>query len=357
MIQKIELLGKCSSELEDFAEELGEPRFRGRQLYKWIYQKNTGSFHEMNDIPRDLRFKLDEMAQISIPRVLKQRAAPDGTRKFLMELGDKKRIETVVIPQSEGKNAKYTICVSTQVGCPLQCVFCATGLSGFQRSLAAFEIAGQVLGSNRELMRRLKQKEPRLINNVVFMGMGEPMLNYHEMVKSVHLINEPKGINIGQRHITVSTAGHVEGILALAAEKLQVTLAVSLHAASDELRDQLMPINKKYPLRQLMPAIAEYIKQTGRRVTFEYVLLDEVNMRTQDADNLIRLVKPLLANINLIPYNIVTGANYLPPSPNKIKGFYQKLIQAGLNVTVRQERGADIDGACGQLAAHMIAKF
>jgi len=356
-MQKTELLGKSSSELEEFAEEQGEPRFRGRQLFKWIYQKNMGSFYEMNDIPRELRFKLDKIAQISIPRVLKQRVAADGARKFLIELGDKKRIETVIIPQGDNKDTKHTICVSAQVGCPLQCVFCATGLSGFQRNLEAFEIVGQVLGSNRELMRRLKKKEPKLITNVVFMGMGEPMLNYREMLKSIHMINEPKGMNIGQRHITVSTAGHAEGIQALAAEKLQVTLAVSLHAARDELRDRLMPINKKYPLQHLMESVAEYIRQTGRRVTFEYVLLDEINMRSVDADDLIRLVKPLLANINLIPYNKVTEASYEPPSPYKVKRFYQKLVQAGLKVTIRHERGADIDAACGQLAAHMAARF
>ena len=356
-MERTELLGMSSAQLEAFAEEVGEPRYRGRQLYEWIYRKNTGSFFDMNNIPRDLRFRFDEIAHVSIPRVLKQRVAADNTRKFLIELEDKKKIETVVIPQSESKDTRYTICVSTQVGCPLQCAFCGTGLSGFQRNLQAFEIVGQVLASNRELDRRIKRNDPKMITNVVFMGMGEPMLNYGEMIKSIYLINDQKGVNIGQRHITVSTAGHVDGIRAMAAEKLQVNLAVSLHAANDGLRDQLVPLNKKYPINKLFEAVSDYIKNTGRRVTFEYVLLDGVNMDQKDVDNLVRLVKPLLANVNLIPYNKVEGVPYKAPDSNKANLFYRKLLQAGLTVTIRQERGVDIDAACGQLVVSTATKF
>ncbi len=349
--KKIELLGMNQTELEDFAVNIAEPKFRGRQLYKWIYQKQTASFYEMSDIPRDLRFKLDDIAQISIPRFLKQRVSQDGTRKFLLEMNDKKRVETVIIPQTHEKNTQYTVCISSQVGCPIGCAFCATGAGGFQRNLLAYEIAGQVLSSRRELAKRLKRNEIDLITNVVYMGMGEPLLNYDEMIKSVYMLNEHNGINIGQRHITISTAGEVSGINRLLQEDLQVTLAISLHACDNELRNELVPINKKYPLEVLLDAAREYSKKSNRRVTFEYVLLDEVNTRKKDAEAVIRLLKPILANVNLIPYNEVSGLDFKRPSNHRINQFYQWLTAGGLNVTLREERGSDIEAACGQLAA------
>jgi 23S rRNA (adenine2503-C2)-methyltransferase len=348
---KTELLGMGIKELEDFMESVGESRYRGRQMHRWIYQKAVSSFYEMSDISRDLRTKLDELARISIPRVLKQRASIDGTRKFLMELEDKKRIESVVIPHSRNKDTRYTLCISTQVGCPIGCVFCATGNSGFQRNLEAYEMIGQVLGSERELQKRLKSNENGLITNVVFMGMGEPMLNYDQVIKSIYTLNDPKGINIGQRHITISTSGDVRGINQLAQENLQVTLAVSLHACSNELRDKLIPLNRKYPLEELIKSIEQYIRLTNRRVTFEYLLLDGVNDHKEDADKLITLLKPLLANVNLIPYNEVVGLEFKQPSPQQVNEFYYYLLQAGVNVTLREEKGADIEAACGQLRA------
>ena len=348
---KTELLGMGIKELEDFMESIGEPRYRGRQVHRWIYQKAVSSFYEMSDISRDLRTKLDELARISIPRVLKQRASIDGTRKFLMELEDKKRIESVVIPHSRNKDTRYTLCISTQVGCPIGCVFCATGSSGFQRNLEAYEMIGQVLGSERELQKRLKSNDNGLITNVVYMGMGEPMLNYDQVIKSIYTLNDPKGINIGQRHITISTSGDVRGINQLAQENLQVTLAVSLHACSNELRDKLIPLNRKYPLEELIKSIEQYIRLTNRRVTFEYLLLDGVNDHKEDADKLITLLKPLLANVNLIPYNEVVGLEFKQPSPQQVNEFYYYLLQAGVNVTLREEKGADIEAACGQLRA------
>lgn len=349
--KKTELLGMGQTELEDFVVSISEPRFRARQLYKWIYQKQTSSFYDMSDIPRDLRFKLDDIAQISIPRFLKQRVSHDGTRKFLLEMNDKKRIETVIIPQTHEKNTQYTVCISSQVGCPIGCAFCATGAGGFQRNLLAYEIAGQVLSSRRELAKRLKRYEPDLITNVVYMGMGEPLLNYDEMIKSVYMLNEHNGINIGQRHITISTAGEVTGIKKLLQEDLQVTLAISLHACDNELRNELVPINKKYPLEMLLDAVREYSEKSNRRVTFEYVLLDEVNIRKKDAEAMIKLLKPILANVNLIPYNEVSGLDFKRPSNHRINQFYQWLTAGGLNVTLREERGTDIEAACGQLAA------
>ncbi|KUG03780.1 ribosomal rna large subunit methyltransferase n [hydrocarbon metagenome] len=346
---KDELLGKSMEELQEYMMEMGEPAFRGRQLFKWIYAKEINSFYDMSDLPRELRKELDLTARISIPRVLKQRVSADGTRKYLLELRDKKRIETVLIPQGQEKESRYTICVSTQVGCPIGCSFCATGQSGFQRNMECYEIIGQVLGSKREIKRKLRTDEENIITNVVYMGMGEPLLNYDEMIKSIHMLNHPKGVNIGQRHMTVSTSGEVNGIRRLAQEGLQVTLAVSLHACDDELRNQLVPLNRKYSLDTLKDAIEYYISETNRRVTFEYVMLDEVNISRRDAENMITLIKPLLANVNLIPYNEVVGLDFKKPSRHKIQQFYNWLMEGGINVTVRDEMGADIMAACGQL--------
>lgn len=349
--EKTELLGMNMQELESFMISFGEPGFRGRQIHKWIYQKEVSSFYDMSDIPRELRQRLDEKAQISIPRVLKQRVSADGTRKFLMELDDKKKVETVVIPQTKDKNTKYSLCISTQVGCPIGCTFCATGASGFQRNLKYFEIVGEYLGSKRELEKKIKNSDKASITNVVYMGMGEPMLNYKEVIKSINSLNDPKGINIGQRHITISTSGDVNGIEQLSRENMQITLAISLHACNDELRNELIPINRKYPLEQLMSAVKNYIKQTNRRVTFEYIMLDDVNISRADADDMIKLIKPFLANVNLIPYNEVEDLKFKRPSDKKIRQFYNWLVQAGLNVSIREEKGGDIEAACGQLSA------
>jgi 23S rRNA (adenine2503-C2)-methyltransferase len=349
--EKDELLGMNMEELEAYMVELGEPAFRGRQIFKWIYGKETNSFYDMSDIPRELRKKLDTSAKISIPRVLKQRVSSDGTRKYLFELADKKKVETVLIPHSQAKDSKYTLCISTQVGCPIGCSFCATGQSGFQRNMEYYEIIGQVLGSSRDLKKKLKNPDENLISNIVYMGMGEPFLNYEATIKSIKMLNHPKGINIGQRHITVSTSGEVKGILRFAKEMMQVTLAVSLHACNDQLRNTLVPINRKYPLKDLMEAIEKYITISGRRVTFEYIMLDGINISRQDADDMIKLVKPLLANINLIPYNEIIDLPYKKPAPSNVQKFFNWLKDGGLNVVIREEKGADILAACGQLRA------
>jgi len=346
---KKQLLGLSLNELQDYITELGQPAFRARQIYKWIYEKQTASFYEMSDISRKFRQQLDEIAVVSIPRVLKQKVSSDGTRKFLMELDDKKKIETVVIPQSTEKNTRYSLCISTQVGCPVGCQFCATGSSGFQRSLEAYEMIGQFLGSKRELMKRLKQNDENIISNVVYMGMGEPFFNYDQVMSSIRVLIDPQGVNLGQRHITVSTAGEASGIERLAREDLQVTLAISLHACNDELRDKLIPLNRKYPLKKLMQAVSEYIEITNRRVTFEYIMLNEINIGKQDAQQLIKIVKPLLANVNLIPYNEVETLPFKRPSGYNVRQFYQWLVDGGLNVTIREEHGSDIEAACGQL--------
>ncbi|NLN88197.1 MAG: 23S rRNA (adenine(2503)-C(2))-methyltransferase RlmN [Syntrophomonadaceae bacterium] len=350
LANRTELLGMDLKSLESYMQSLGEPRYRANQIFAWIYRKAVGSFYEMSDIPKELRLRLDAAAQVSIPRVLKQRVSADGTRKFLFEMNDKKRIEAVVIPQSRDKHTRYSLCISTQVGCPLGCLFCATGQSGFQRNLQTYEMVGQVLGSRREMTRKLKTDDQDLITNVVYMGMGEPMLNYDAVISSIRALNDHKGINIGQRHITISTAGEVQGIRRLAEEGLQVTLAISLHACNDELRDRLIPLNRKYPLQAVVEAVDHYTTRTNRRVTFEYIMLDDVNTSPEDARAMIALIKPLLANVNLIPYNEVSGLEYKKPSSARIRRFYNLLADAGLNVTLREEHGGDIEAACGQLS-------
>lgn len=343
-MEKTELLGLGVPELELFLSGIGQPAYRGRQIYKWIYQKHTASFAEMSDLPRELRANLEAGALVSIPRLLKHRISRDGTHKLLLELKDHRQLECVIIPQGEAVEGKYTLCLSTQVGCPLACEFCATGRAGFERQLSSGEIAGQLLRARRELDQGSER-----ISNVVYMGMGEPMLNYDQVIKSIYILNEPRGINIGQRHITISTAGEVKGIERLAREELQITLAISLHACDDQLRSRLMPINRKYPLARLIKAVQFFISRTGRRVTFEYILLAGINDRREDASNMVKLLRPLLANINLIPYNEVDGLLFRKPAPEKMRRFAGWLEQEGLTVTIRQEKGADIEAACGQL--------
>ena len=349
MIDQTQLLGMNYEQLEEYLLQMGQPRFRGRQIYKWIYQKDTNSFDEMSDIPLSLRQQLERCAVVSMPRILKQSLSQDGTRKLLMELEDRRRIETVVIPQSEERGSRYSLCISTQVGFPVGCAFCATGSSGYQRSLQSFEMVGQFLSSRRELKRRLKKNEDNIISNVVYMGMGEPFFNYDQVMASIYLLIDPRGINLGQRHITVSTSGEAIGIKRLAAENLQVTLAVSLHAAHDQLRDRLVPLNRKYPLAKVLEAVEHYIQKTNRRVTFEYIMLDNVNISREDANRLVKILKPLLANVNLIPYNEVETLPFKRPSSNKVGQFYHWLVEGGLSVTIREERGGDIEAACGQL--------
>ena len=346
---KTEIMDMNQAELENWMLTQVQPPFRARQIYKWIYQKDVNSFYDMSDLPKDLRAHFDSIAAISFPRFIKQRASADGSRKFLLELKDKKRVETVLIPHSE--DAAYSICLSTQIGCPIGCSFCATGQSLFQRNLTASEITGQVLSSRRELARKVKQTEAALISNVVYMGMGEPLLNYDATVESIYTINEHRGINIGQRHITLSTCGEASGIRRLASEGLQITLAVSLHAPNDRLRDSLIPINHKYPLAALMKAVDEYIMITNRRVTFEYLLLDQINMQRSHVEELIALVKPRLVNLNLIPYNEVAGLPFKTPPRSSVEQFYRRLADAGLTVTLRRKYGDDIAAACGQLSA------
>lgn len=343
MNPKPNLVGMTWAEIEQLAARLGEPSYRARQLYEWIYQKGAASFDEMTNLSKPLRRKLADEIQIMLPRIVATRVSQEGgTVKYLLELADGQRIESVLMRYDldQARNRK-TVCLSTQVGCAIGCPFCATGQSGFVRNLTAGEIVGQVLA--------IKRGEGAGITNIVYMGMGEPLLNYEAFLISVHLLNHPLGLNIGLRRITVSTAGVVPRIIDLAAENMPLTIAVSLHAPNDRLRDELVPLNKKYPLRVLIPACRTYSDQTGRRVTFEYALIGGVNDRPADAAELGRLLRGILANVNVIPVNPTAGSEF--KRSVRAREFIGELEQSGVAAVIREERGSDIEAACGQLRA------
>jgi 23S rRNA (adenine2503-C2)-methyltransferase len=334
----LNIKGLFLEELQDFFHTMGLPKYRAEQIFTWIYQKQACSWEEMTDLPKDLRGRLAEQgvtfgSLIPVKRV----QDVDGTIKFLFELEDHNTVESVFIPENE----RLTVCISTQVGCGMQCSFCATGKNGLTRNLTAAEIIDQSLTISRQTNSR--------INNMVIMGQGEPLMNFEATLKAIKLMNDPKGMGIGARHITISTCGVIPGILKLAEEPLQVNLAISLHAADDDLRTRLMPINKVYPLVELMTAIRNYIELTGRRVTFEYTMIDGVNDRPQDLRQLIQLLSGLLCHVNLIPLNPVKGSAFRRSKPELIHDFISGLTRAHIEATVRKERGTNLAAACGQL--------
>jgi 23S rRNA (adenine2503-C2)-methyltransferase len=333
-------------ELTIFIEELGQKPYRSRQIINWIYKKQAGSFDEMTDLPKDLRDELKKSAYISNLRLLNRQVSIDGTQKFLFELEDSETIESVLIPNIRGIN-KFTLCISSQVGCALRCVFCTTGQMGFIRNLKAYEIVDQVIVASRI--------EGGDIANIVFMGMGEPLNNLNHVAEALRRITELMGIS--KRRITVSTAGIAPKITELAEKAPKINLAVSLNAATDEIRSKIMPVNKKYPLKELMSACRQFPLSPRRLITFEYVLLDGINDTKADASRLVNLLKGIRAKVNLIPYN--------PPAPSqkdmvpafkrssdeKILEFQNVLHKAGITAMIRKSMGADISAACGQLKA------
>jgi 23S rRNA (adenine2503-C2)-methyltransferase len=397
------LLGLNTEELCEVVQELGEPAYRGKQLAEWIYRRGARTFEEMTNLPDKLRASLSKGYVVGRSEVVAVQRSQDGTVKLLLELNDgaqgeiplnlplrkgeaggdaftkgeasfplrkrpsvnlplrkrltidlplRKRgikgdltftksegsslVETVGIPYAD----RFSCCLSTQVGCPVGCVFCATGLGGFTRNLTAGEIVDQVLS--------IQEASGKRVDHAVFMGMGEPLLNYEATVKALRLLNEEMGI--AMRHLTVSTVGFVPGIHRLAQEKLQATLAVSLHAPTDELRRRLIP-GMKFSLNEIIEACRKYFEITGRRVTFEYCLLDGVNDGVEEARELARLLRGMNCHVNLIPYNPVAGLAYKTRSRERVRAFREVLEGAGVQVTQRQQRGADIDAACGQLKA------
>jgi len=343
-------IGLNTEKLCVLVQNLGEPEYRGKQLAEWIYRRNARTFEEMNNLPADLREKLSQEYEVGRSDIIAVQRSQDGTIKLLLglraKMKDKKQkrniknnklkdtVETVGIPYVD----RFSCCLSTQVGCPVGCVFCATGMGGFSRNLTAGEILDQVLAVQEVANRR--------VDHAVFMGMGEPLLNYEATLKAIRLLNEEMGI--AMRHLTISTVGYVTGILRLAKEKLQVTLAVSLHAGKDELRRRLVP-GTKFSLKEIVNACKEYLRETGRRVTFEYCLLDGVNDSLAEARALGTLLHGMNCHVNLIPYNTVQGLGFGKEPHKAIRDFREILENSGLQVTQRVQRGADIDAACGQL--------
>ena len=328
------LLGATLPELTAWVQQQGQPTYRGRQLYEWIYQKGVRSLTEISVFPKTWR---STVADVPVGRsTLHYRSvAPDGTVKYLLRLADGQIIETVGIPTEK----RLTVCVSSQVGCPMACDFCATGKGGFSRNVAIHEIIDQVLTVQEDFQRR--------VSHIVFMGMGEPLLNTENVVRAIKSLNEDVGI--GQRSITLSTVGIRDRIRQLAQHQLQVTLAISLHASNQALREQLIPSARHYPLKDLLAECREYVHLTGRRVTFEYVLLAEVNDNPEQAAELAQLLRGFQSHVNLIPYNPIKEADYQRPSSRRIQAFVNVLKQEHIAVSVRYSRGLEADAACGQL--------
>lgn len=347
--QRVDLKGMSRQELAAFLGQLGAPPYRAIQIMHWLYQRRCDDFQAMTDLPLELRQILAQRAAVDFPPVLEcQRSRRTGTVKLLVGLPDGEAVECVLLPYEYG----WSICVSSQVGCPLGCSFCASGLGGWKRNLTTEELMGQVLAAARYLDGSGRGER---IGHVVVMGMGEPLFNLESVLAFLQLAHDDEGLGIGYRHMTISTAGVVPGIYRLAAEGLPITLAVSLHAANDTLRSQLMPINRRFPLDQLLRACRFYIEKTGSRITFEYLLLHEVNDRPEDAEALAALVKGLKCHINLIPANPVPETGLQRSSPARVKRFQNILIGRGCSVTVRRQLGTEIDAACGQLRRRYLA--
>ncbi|MEO5702314.1 MAG: 23S rRNA (adenine(2503)-C(2))-methyltransferase RlmN [Gammaproteobacteria bacterium] len=341
---KINLLNLDRQGMEAFFLAHGEPKFRATQVLKWIHHFGLADFDAMTNIGKELRPRLKVLAEITAPDVVVDQLSFDGTRKWLLRLDSGNCIEAVFIPEGE----RGTLCISSQVGCALDCSFCATAQQGFNRNLTVAEIIGQVWVANRALGR--DPKGARIITNVVMMGMGEPLLNFDNVVKAMNLMMDDLGYGLSKRRVTLSTAGVVPALDRLRAVS-PVSLAVSLHAPNDALRNELVPLNKKYPLAELLAACRRYVEgETRRRVTFEYVMLNGVNDSPALAQELAALLKDMPAKVNLIPFNPFPSTRYSRSSPAVIERFRNILMAAGLVTVTRKTRGDDIDAACGQLA-------
>jgi 23S rRNA (adenine2503-C2)-methyltransferase len=339
MKDRPDLRSLFQEELESWIADLGEMPYRGRQLARWVHGHGARDFAAMTDLPAELRGRLSERARLTALQVVRSTTSADGcTTKFLLACEDGSTVESVWMRYADGRRSA---CVSTQVGCAMACTFCATGLAGLGRNLTAGEITDQVHAMQRESGER--------VTHVVFMGMGEPLANLEATLRAVRLLNAPYGLGVGMRRITVSTVGFVPQILRLAELRVGFTLAVSLHAPDDDLRRTLVPIAARFPLDELLGACARYAERTGRRVTFEYVLLEGVNDEVAHARRLGRRLRGMRAHVNLIPWNPVPGLPYRRPHPDRVRRFAAALREAGLPTTVRVERGVDILAACGQL--------
>lgn len=361
--ERVNLLGLSRLQMETFFATLGEKKFRANQVMKWIHQQGVSDFSAMTNLAKTLRVKLEQYAEVRVPEVVYKNFSADGTRKWVIKVGENSMVETVLIPDGERK----TLCVSSQVGCALDCSFCSTGKQGFQRDLTAAEVIGQVWIANRsylddgEFSGRNTEGEltrTRAITNVVMMGMGEPLLNFDAVVPAMDLMLDDFAYGISKRRVTLSTSGVVP-MLDKLTQTIDVSLAVSLHAPNDQLRNELVPINKKYPLSELMEACKRYLlhHQSGelgrRKVTMEYVMLDGVNDHDEHARQLIELLQDVPSKINLIPFNPFPHAPYGSTPRARIIEFQNQLIRAGFTTTIRTTRGDDIDAACGQLVGQV----
>ncbi|HEY8463512.1 MAG TPA: 23S rRNA (adenine(2503)-C(2))-methyltransferase RlmN [Bacillota bacterium] len=332
-------------ELQSFLKEFQLPGYRAQQIFDWIYQKKSFDWQEMTNLPQSIRRELTEKGLvIAALKPVTSVTGSDGTTKYLFELSDGERIESVFLPEQH----RNTVCFSTQVGCGMGCAFCATGKNGLIRNLTTAEIVDQIV--------RIATITGTRITNVVAMGQGEPFANYEALLKAIRILNHSQGLALGARRITISTCGIVPGILKLAEEPFQVNLAISLHAAEDQLRERLMPINKVYPLKALMAASKSYLAKTGRRITYEYALIDGVNDRPQDQVNLVQLLSGMLCHVNLIPLNPVTGTPFQRSRSDRISGFAAALNEAGIETTIRKERGSTLAAACGQLQSKRLER-
>ena len=347
---KVNLLGLTQPQLESFFESIGEKRFRAGQVMKWIHHFGIDDFDAMSNLGKALKEKLKAAAEIRGPEIVSEDISRDGTRKWVIRVASGSCVETVYIPQ----NGRGTLCVSSQAGCALDCSFCSTGKQGFNSNLTAAEVIGQVWIANKSF-GTVPAKIDRAITNVVMMGMGEPLLNFDNVVAAMRIMMDDLGYGISKRKVTLSTSGVVPMIEELA-KHIDVSLALSLHAPNDELRNELVPINRKYPLAMLLDACQRYIGQLGEKrvLTIEYTLLKDVNDLPEHALQLIELLRNVPCKINLIPFNPFPHSGYERPSKNATRRFQELLQQAGFNVTVRTTRGDDIDAACGQLVGQVM---
>jgi 23S rRNA (adenine2503-C2)-methyltransferase len=336
---KPDLAGLEQHELEQVLVRLDQPRFHARQIFQWIHKRGIDDFALMSDLPRDLRVRLADEFQLLTPAIVRKERSTDGTTKFLLQLGDGKQIEAVFIPDTPSQ----TFCISTQVGCAMRCAFCLTGKMGIERNLTASEIAGQV----RVLARELRMLDTRF--NIVLMGMGEPLHNYEATMKSLRIVADEHGFAVSPRRITLSTVGVLPALEKLATEPVMPNLAISLHSTTEEQRDMLVPINRKYGLQELLDACRRFPVKRRERITFEYVMLNGVNDTPEDARRLVKLLHGIRGKVNLLPLNEAAGIPFERPSDDRVNRFARILSDHGLTVSVRKSRGRDIRAACGQL--------
>jgi 23S rRNA (adenine2503-C2)-methyltransferase len=339
------LIGVTQDALEDQFRAWNEPTFRAKQVMEWVFKRRVVSFEQMTNLSRALRTRLEEAYTLRTLTYSSVTGSTDTTRKYLFKLRDGRYVETVLIPANPAlygdKSDRLTLCVSSQVGCAYDCKFCASGLAGFTRNLTAGEIVEQVM-----VVEELASDR---IDNIVFMGMGEPLANYSQLTAAMSVLNSPLGVGIGARHMTVSTSGVAPNIKKLAELPLQVRLAISLHGATDEVRERIMPVNKKYPLAMLFEALKHWYDLRKQHLTFEFILIEDVNDSLDQARHLAKLARPLRAKVNLIPYNTVEGLPWKRPPESRQEAFLRVLLDAGVTATLRREKGHDIAAACGQL--------